>query len=80
MMPTAPHRDGHLTVQSLDLEGQGVAHREDGKVVFIDGALPYEVVSARVHRSKASFDKGTLTVVRVVVARCSICIWRHRWR
>jgi 23S rRNA (uracil1939-C5)-methyltransferase len=60
---TAPSGDGHLTVRSLDLEGQGVAHREDGKVVFIDGALPYEVVSARVHRSKASFDKGTLTVV-----------------
>ena len=63
MMPTVPHGEGHLTVRSLDLEGQGVAHREDGKVVFIDGALPYEVVSARVHRSKASFDKGTLTVV-----------------
>lgn len=53
----------HLDVLSLDLEGQGVAHRADGKVVFIDGALPYEVVSARIHRSKASFDKGTLTQV-----------------
>ena len=53
----------HLTVLSLDLEGQGVAHRADGKVVFIDGALPYEVVSARIHRSKSSFDKGTLTQV-----------------
>ncbi len=53
----------HLTVLSLDLEGQGVAHRADGKVVFIDGALPYEVVSARIHRSKTSFDKGTLTEV-----------------
>jgi 23S rRNA (uracil1939-C5)-methyltransferase len=51
----------YLTVRSLDLEGQGVAHRADGKVVFIDGALPYEVVSARIHRSKSSFDKGTLT-------------------
>jgi len=55
--------EGPLAVRSLDLEGQGVAHREDGKVVFIDGALPYELVSARVHRSKASFDKGTLTVI-----------------
>ena len=63
LIPAASSGDGHLTVRSLDLEGQGVAHREDGKVVFIDGALPYEVVSARVHRSKASFDKGTLTVV-----------------
>lgn len=53
----------YLTVLSLDLEGQGVAHRADGKVVFIDGALPFEVVSARIHRSKSSFDKGTLTVL-----------------
>ena len=53
----------YLTVRSLDLEGQGVAHRADGKVVFIDGALPYEVVSARIHRSKSSFDKGTLTAL-----------------
>ena len=65
----------HLTVLSLDLDGQGVAHRADGKVVFVDGALPYEVVSARIHRSKASFDKGTLTQVhresaQRVVAHC----------
>ena len=50
-----------LRVKSLDLEAQGVAHRPDGKVVFIDGALPFEVVSAQIHRSKSSFEKGTLT-------------------
>lgn len=52
-----------LAVVSLDLEGQGVAHRPDGKVVFIDGALPFEWVSARIHRSKSSFDKGSLAQV-----------------
>jgi 23S rRNA (uracil1939-C5)-methyltransferase len=52
-----------LRVESLDLEAQGVAHKPDGKVVFIDGALPFEVVSAQIHRSKASFEKGTLTVI-----------------
>ena len=30
-----------LQVESLDLEGQGVAHH-DGKVVFVSGALPGE--------------------------------------
>ena len=50
-----------LTVKSMDLEAQGVAHRSDGKVVFIDGALPQEVVSVQIQRSKNSFDKGTLT-------------------
>lgn len=55
--------EGWLAVKSLDLEAQGVAHRPDGKVVFIEGALPFEVVSAQMHRSKASFEKGTLTEI-----------------
>ena len=55
--------EGQLRVKSLDLEAQGVAHRPDGKVVFIDGALPFEVVSAQIHRSKSSFEKGTLTEI-----------------
>lgn len=57
--------EGWLAVKSLDLEAQGVAHRSDGKVVFIDGALPFEVVSAQIHRSKSSFEKGTLTEIHV---------------
>ena len=50
-----------LTVESLDIEAQGIAHRADGKVVFIEGALPYEVVTANVYRKKSSFEKATLT-------------------
>jgi 23S rRNA (uracil1939-C5)-methyltransferase len=57
--------EGWLRVKSLDLEAQGVANHPDGKVVFIDGALPFEVVSARIHRSKSSFDKGTLTDIHL---------------
>ena len=60
-----PLPEGWLRVKSLDLEAQGVAHKPDGKVVFIDGALPFEVVSAQIHRSKNSFEKGTLTEVHV---------------
>ena len=55
--------EGWLRVKALDLEAQGVAHQADGKVVFIEGALPFEVVSARIHRSKSSFDKGTLSAI-----------------
>jgi len=29
-----------LKVESIELEAQGVAHNAEGKVVFIDGALP----------------------------------------
>lgn len=50
-----------LHVKALDLEAQGVAHRADGKVVFIDGALPGEVVEVELKRSKASFEKASLT-------------------
>lgn len=52
-----------LYVESLDIEAQGIAHRRDGKVVFIDGALPFEVVSAKTSRVKASFEKATVTVI-----------------
>jgi 23S rRNA (uracil1939-C5)-methyltransferase len=50
-----------LTVESLDLEAQGIARREDGKVVFIEGALPTERVQVNVHRSKNNWEQGTLT-------------------
>ena len=58
-----PLPEGWLRVQSLDLEAQGVAHKPDGKVVFIEGALPFETVSARIHRTKNSFEKGTLSEI-----------------
>lgn len=49
-------------VQSLDHDGQGVA-RVDGKAVFIDGALPGELVQYRVRRSKPRFDQADLVAV-----------------
>ena len=50
-----------LSIESLDIDAQGIAHRADGKVVFVEGALPFEVVSANVHRKKNSFEQGTVT-------------------
>ncbi len=47
-----------LIVESLDIDAQGIAHRADGKVVFIEGALPYELVTANVYRKKSSFEKA----------------------
>ena len=34
--------DEWLKVESLDLEAQGVAHNAEGKVVFVEDALPGE--------------------------------------
>ncbi|KQW00613.1 23S rRNA (uracil(1939)-C(5))-methyltransferase RlmD [Rhizobacter sp. Root1221] len=53
-----------LKVESLDLEGQGVAHNEEGKVVFIDGALPGEEVQVTVNRRKNNWEQATMTALR----------------
>lgn len=46
-----------LDIESLDLEARGVAHR-DGKVVFVEGALPGERVEATIVRRKPSYEKA----------------------
>ncbi|WP_374408211.1 23S rRNA (uracil(1939)-C(5))-methyltransferase RlmD [Hydrogenophaga sp.] len=61
--PSAGLPEGHLFVESLDIEAQGIAHRPDGKVVFIDGALPFEIVGAKVHRKKNNWEAATLTEI-----------------
>ena len=55
--------DNVLQIESMDLEAQGVAHREDGKVVFVEGALPFEAVRANIHRKKNNWEQGSLLEV-----------------
>ena len=52
---------GWLRVRSLDMDAQGIARRPDGKVVFIDGALPGELVEVKVGRKKNNWEQGTVT-------------------
>src|SRR4051794_28873511 len=52
-----------LDVESLDLEAQGVAHRADGKVVFIEGALPGERVQVQVARKKNQWEQGQMSAL-----------------
>jgi 23S rRNA (uracil1939-C5)-methyltransferase len=49
-------------VESLDNEGRGVAH-SDGKVIFIEGALPGEKVEYSSYRKKPSYEQATLSKV-----------------
>lgn len=66
----APSGADELTVESLDLEGRGVARDSQGKVVFVEGALPFERVTARIHRRKAAWEQGVVeTILRESASR-----------
>lgn len=52
-------------VESLDYEGRGVAHVE-GKAIFIEGALPGELVEFSSFRRKPSYEQAQ--VVRIIKA------------
>ena len=60
---TAP--DEWLTVDSLDIEAQGVARNAEGKVVFIEGALPGEQALVDVGRRKNQWSRPRC-------ARCAV--------
>jgi 23S rRNA (uracil1939-C5)-methyltransferase len=55
--------DEWLEVESLDLEAQGVAHNAEGKVVFIEGALPGERVQVQVQRRKNQWEQAGMTAL-----------------
>jgi 23S rRNA (uracil1939-C5)-methyltransferase len=62
------------SIESLDQEGRGVAH-VDGKTIFIDGALPNEVVMYQAQRIKPSYEvANTIEVLQAsserVTAKC----------
>ena len=61
--PAAVFPEGWLAVESMDIDAQGIARRPDGKVVFIEGALPFEVVSTSVHRKKPHWEAGVVTAI-----------------
>jgi 23S rRNA (uracil1939-C5)-methyltransferase len=52
-----------LRIESLDAEGRGVARNDEGKVVFVEGALPGELVEAEVLRRKATFDLARMSAL-----------------
>lgn len=51
-----------LEVESLDQEGRGVGKR-DGKIVFVEGALPSESIEYERFRNKERFEIGTVTQI-----------------
>ncbi len=76
-----------IDIESLSHEGRGVSHIE-GKVVFVDGALPGEQVQASYVRRRGKFDElNTLSVIKASPQRvdsgceytgtCGGCSLRH---
>ena len=62
------------TIESLDQDGRGVTH-VDGKTIFIEGALPGEVVEYSSYRRKPSYEQArTISILKTsgqrVVPRC----------
>jgi 23S rRNA (uracil1939-C5)-methyltransferase len=55
--------EGWLQVLSMDMDAKGVARKPDGKVVFIDGALTGEIVTANIHRKKAHWEAASLVQI-----------------
>jgi len=47
--------DGSVRIESVDLEGRGIARRQ-GKVVFVEGALPGERVTLKILKRKPSYE------------------------
>ncbi|SNX29507.1 23S rRNA m(5)U-1939 methyltransferase [Polynucleobacter meluiroseus] len=89
---------GAVLVESLDLEAQGIARLtptehelelgQSGKVIFIQGALPTEMVTYTVTRERARFNKAKVRqVIRPAVFRsqpkckafgvCGGCTMQH---
>ncbi len=60
-----PEEPVEAKIESLSHEGRGIAHI-DGKVVFVDFALPGETVEFKYTRTSKNFDEGR--AVRVIEA------------
>jgi len=60
---------GTVTIASLDQEGRGIA-RVDGKAVFVEGALPGEVVTIVTLKRKPTYELArTVAIVKANPAR-----------
>lgn len=82
---------GETTVRATHMAagGDAIARGDDGRVVFVDGALPGETVRVEITEERAGFARGRIVEVvepspqRVappcagVAAGCGGCNWQH---
>ncbi len=88
--PTLPRVDPvTIDITTVVAGGDGLGRDDDGRVVFVAGALPGERVRAEVHDRRKDFSRATTTEVLVasedrtrppcpfVAAGCGGCDWQH---
>lgn len=77
-----------VTIERMGRNGQGIAYLPDGRIFFVDGALPGERVLAKIAQVTSPYARGTLTRVlqpspaRIAPAcphfdRCGGCAFHH---
>ena len=59
-----------LDIESLDHDAQGVGHSSEGKVVFVEGALPGERVSAITTNERVSTSATGQRIVTCTSRSC----------
>ena len=52
-----------VLIESVDHEARGVA-RSANKVIFVENALPQEVVNVEIKRRKPSYETGVSTFIK----------------
>jgi len=50
----------NIKIDAYAAEGKSIAHLEDGKVLFVENAIPGDVINARVTKEKKSWAEGKI--------------------
>lgn len=77
----------YLDIESLDLDARGLAHR-DGKLIFVEGALPGERVSVQTVKRKPNYEIARVEDIHQVSTQrvtprcphfgvCGGCVMQH---
>jgi 23S rRNA (uracil1939-C5)-methyltransferase len=76
-----------ITITDISSEGMGIA-RVEGKVIFVEKAMPGDVVDVEVHKSKKSWAEGVISTLKKAsdlrvkpecqhFGVCGGCKWQH---